>query len=175
VTFWVTPPPPPVRTHKEFQVAVRSDSPTFRGETVQATSLVPPETMGGLRFPMRFPLRFGGQGSTTSGYAVNEGDAPSWPVLRIYGRTVNPVIANLSSGEAIHIEATVAAGEYLEIDSRLRRVSLNGVQNASRYYVVRRDLTTWWPVYPGSNALRMTDLEHNATARTDVVWTNAYL
>jgi hypothetical protein len=54
-------------------------------------------------------------------------------------------------------------------------VTLNGDAGASRYAVVRRDATRWWPLYPGSNVVRMSDAEHDSNARTEMRWADAYL
>ena len=39
----------------------------------------------------------------------------------------------------------------------------------------RRDATRWWPLYPGTNTIRMTQAEGSETAETEIRWADAYL
>jgi hypothetical protein len=56
----------------------------------------------------------------------NVGTATYWPVLRIDGPVINPVVTVNETGDWVRINRTVLAGQWLDIDAANRRVMLNG-------------------------------------------------
>ncbi len=158
-----------------FQVAVRSAAPVLYGEGVHTQTVRPVAETGGLRFPVTFPVNF--QASPGIGDAVtNGGDARTWPLLRLYGPITNPVLENLSSGESLVVVGQLLDGQFLEIDPRPQRrsVLLNGGAGASRYSWIDRTASAWWPLYPGTNAIRLRAAEQLGDARLELTWRNAY-
>ncbi|MFH9870390.1 phage distal tail protein [Streptomyces lydicus] len=102
-----------------------------------ATSLPAPEP--GLEWgvppgPERltYPLRFGAPGSTGTVIAVNDGDAPSNPVITFRGPVSLPSVTNVRTGEVIEYDIDLAADDELLVDTREGTVTLNAT--ASRLY-----------------------------------------
>lgn len=154
------------------------------GPTDLTTAVTPLSIGGGLTFGtppsgiyrvMTFPIDFGA--STEAGTSVtNAGDARVWPVLRLYGATFAPILENLATGDRLTFPAlTIAAGDYVEIRTApgARAVLLNGT--SSIYSTLDRSASSWWPLVPGVNPIRLTDSSHDASARLDVIYTDGYV
>jgi hypothetical protein len=128
----------------EFGLSLVAPDPRKYGPVVEVVTGMAGST-GGLPFPLTFPLAFG----SASGGSVtvdNTGTIKSWPIMRIAGPVVNPRIINPATGDELRVNLTLAAGEYLDIDTAARTVLLQGT--ASR----RKDVATsgeWLPVPPG--------------------------
>lgn len=160
---------------KEAAFSLRAPDPRLYGLVDRVATVMSSPESGGLSFPFVHPLDFAG-GSDPGVLVPYAGDDSSWPVLRLEGPVENPVLANLSSGEAIHFALTLGTGEHLVIDPEARTVLAGGVPGASRYAAVRRDATSWWPLYPGgANAVRLSGDATSANTRLDLIWRDAYL
>ena len=132
----------------------RKYGPALEQSTTMAAS------SGGLAFPLSFPLAFG----TATGGSVaigNDGTIKSWPVVRITGPVVNPRILNPTTGDEVRIALTLAAGEYLDIDTAARTVLLQGT--ASRRALVST-VGEWLPVPPGGASFTCSADTYDATA-----------
>lgn len=81
---------------------------------------------------LTYPLSFGTPGSTGTMLAVNDGDAPSHPVITFRGPVSRPSVTNLRTGEAIEYDIDLAADDELLVDTREGTVTLNN--SASRLY-----------------------------------------
>ncbi|MGW2497289.1 phage distal tail protein [Streptomyces pseudogriseolus] len=77
-------------------------------------------------------LAFGEPGSTGALLAVNEGDAPSHPVVEFRGPVTRPALTNLATGDVLEYDIPLAAGDVLTVDTRAGTVQLNSA--ASRIY-----------------------------------------
>ncbi|MFF4454984.1 phage distal tail protein [Streptomyces goshikiensis] len=81
---------------------------------------------------LTYPLRFGAPGSTGAVVAVNDGDAPSNPVITFRGPVSLPSVTNVRTGEVIEYDIDLAADDELLVDTREGTVTINGT--ASRLY-----------------------------------------
>ncbi|MBC5647562.1 phage distal tail protein [Christensenella tenuis] len=71
--------------------------------------------VGGLKFPHRMPMRFGKRGDSVT--INNSGDAPAPIRCEFRGAATNPALKNDTTGEALKVVATIAAGDTLVIDT----------------------------------------------------------
>lgn len=130
------------------------ESAELEGETVDAVAADEP----GISFPLVFP--FSWPASTPAGTVIvtNRGNVRAWPVLRLYGPCSNPRIENATIGAALEFTAggglELAAGDYLEVDTRERTIRLNGLAAQTRHNRLNFDDSEWWPLDPGDNLLR---------------------
>lgn len=69
--------------------------------------------IGGLRFPHRFPMRFGKRGDAVIIY--NRGDVPAPLKCEFNGPAINPSLINETTGEMIKVEAEIEEAEKLII------------------------------------------------------------
>lgn len=163
----------PAGVGKPFQVALRSPSSTWRGITDQSATVEPAADVGGFSYPYSYPYSYGGTGGTGDA-VVNGGDAPSWPLLRLYGPITLPIVENLTLGRGLYFATTLAAGDFLEIDTEARTVLMNGVVGASRYGLLNAAASSWWPLEPGTNAIRLRAQAFDTGARVELTYRNRY-
>ena len=159
-----------------WQVALRSADASLAGVTVHTATVNPAATVGGFGYPYSYPYSYGG--STTPGADIGYlGDAREWPLVRLYGPISTPVLENLTTGQGVYIDGTIAAGDWLELDTRPNRrtVLANGVAGASRYGLVNPTASSWWALEPGPNVMRLRASDFGAGARAELVYRNRYM
>lgn len=125
-------------------------SPTFAQTTLASTA-----AGTGLLYPLAYPLDYGVPPGVTPGAVsmANSGSATYWPRLRIDGPVPNPTVTLVETGDWVHFEGTVAAGQWLDFDLANRRVLLNGQVS------VRPSVTSsgaWLAVPPGGGSISWT-------------------
>lgn len=130
-------------------------------------------------FSYSYPVTLGGGGTS---FITTNGDYGAFPVIQIDGPVTNPVITWLDpvtrtpSGPQIVISGlTVAAGTYLEIDTKARTVYLNGDPNYNRFPYLDFEATIWAPLQAGTNLLRFTTPSSAPPAIARVFWRDAFL
>lgn len=120
--------------------------PRIYSDEQVVTELSLPRDSGGRTYPYTFPYTIDATLSSGRADVVNEGtfEAP-WRGL-VYGPVVNPRLVNFSTGQELRVGVTVPAGRYLDLDSAVRRVLLDGTAS-------RRGSTSgqWWQLAPGVN------------------------
>jgi Phage tail protein len=93
------------------------------------------QTLGRIRyqgsghgFNHGFDLSFGGDIGDPGGLEVfNGGNHDAYPVITIFGPVDDPIVTESSSGRRIGFDLTLGLGEFLLVDTRRKRVMLNGV------------------------------------------------
>lgn len=132
-------------------------------------------TTGGLTFPLTFPLLIDGDPAAVGrpGYLTVDGTASTWPVLRVTGPCSNPTITHVSSGRSLTVQTTLAAGEWVELDTRpgWRTVLRNNGGGAPLTPTSRIDL---FQLTPGINELRWTATDPTLTSTLAVTWWPAW-
>lgn len=139
-------------------------------DTVQTVNL--PSGGGGLSWPATWPANWSAQVDSGSLFVVNEGNFGAPWSGEITGPAVNPVIRNVSTGQYLGFNITLADGDVLTVDSELRSVVLNGT--ASRYYTIQAG-SSWWDFEPGTTEIAYraaTTTTSNLTLTTRSAWTS---
>lgn len=156
----------------QYQVSFTAADPRAYSQTLTTTTgTVLATGTGGATFKATFPIRFTGSGG--GGAAVtNSGEIPSPPILRIYGSCNAPSVKLVSTGQTLSFTGTIATGDYLEVDCRLRTVKLNGGTN--RLNLLDAANSTWFELAPGSDTVRLSSGTFDANARCDVIYRSAY-
>jgi hypothetical protein len=112
---------------------------------------------------------------------TNGGTYDAWPVYRLFGPITNPLltvadpVTTNTLSQIVFTGITVNAGDYLEVNPKLRTVYLNSNTGASRYQYVNFSVTTWKPLQVGSSILRYTGSSGAAPAQVQVTWQDSYL
>lgn len=96
-------------------------------ETVSPTVGLPSPGIGGLTFPLTFPLAFGTPGTPGSTTVTNTGEVPTWPVYTLTGPITGPVITTGGSVLRFATDFELELGQTAIIDSDTRSVLINGV------------------------------------------------
>lgn len=103
-----------------------------------------------------FPRSYAATMGTGQIEVVNPGSTDSDQMVRMYGPCVGPQYSNDSTGETIAFtsDLIVAAGEYVEVDTRNRTAFYLSDPDASRLGNLDFANSTWWRMHPGSNSVR---------------------
>jgi hypothetical protein len=132
-------------------------------------------TQGGLTFPLMFPFTIEDTAGAVGrpGFITVEGTAPTWPVLRVAGPCANPTITHVASGRTLTVQGSLAAGEWVEIDTRpgWRTVLRNNGGGMPLTAQSRIDL---FRLDPGLNEIQWTATDPTLTSTLAVTWWPAY-
>lgn len=94
---------------------------------------------GGRAYDLTFPRTYGPGGSSGLLSINNLSTKRAWPIIRLTGPLVNPVV-NIVGGSYVGLNMTVGAGEVIVIDMKAPLVQLNGATRVeylslgSRYF-----------------------------------------
>lgn len=103
---------------------------------------------------------------------ISCGSSPTGATLTIWGPAVEPRVTLLAGGQSLVLRyhGTIAADQFLVIDTRARTALLNGV--VSRRGQVSGD---WFLIPPGPSELAFAATTYNPDARLEVAWRDAWL
>lgn len=96
-------------------------------ETISPTVGLPSPGIGGLTFPLTFPLSFGTPGTPGSTTVTNTGEAATWPVYTLTGPITGPVITTGNSILRFAGDFELGLGQTIIVDTDSRSVLLDGV------------------------------------------------
>ncbi|MFE3004248.1 MULTISPECIES: phage distal tail protein [unclassified Streptomyces] len=91
---------------------------------------------------------YGSAGESGRLSVTNNGSADAYPVLRLDGPVANPAVEQVNTGAGITLDATLADGEYVLIDTRTRAVLYMGT-SPRRSWV--RAGSVWPTLPPGTS------------------------
>jgi hypothetical protein len=112
-------------------------------------------------------------GGGTSALAIDvDGQVQTWPTWTLYGAAATVVVDNETTGKSFALDAGLAAGDVLELDTRpgIKTVLKNGAAAFSL-------LTAWdlFPLVPGDNAINVTITGADANTELVAAWRPAWL
>jgi hypothetical protein len=121
--------------------------------------------------PLTFPSFIGGPGD-----ALNLGSTWSdWRAL-VYGPCVGPAITNVSTGATISFSGlTIAAGDYLDVNTATHTAILNSVPGSSRYSFLDFATSSWWRLPPGDSSVTFTAGSSQVPSSCHFVWHDTFL
>lgn len=156
-----------------FQLIFDREDPRNYGQyQVTVTGDTLSDASGGDIFPDIFPDTFTASGG---GEVVvqNTGTIPTPVVFRVYGEMSSPSILNTDTGELITLTGEVSAGDYLEVDTAQRSVTLGGIDRTN---LVDFAATNWLAgeAQPGETTFRLLAATFDASARLDVLYRPAF-
>ncbi|MEV4438977.1 phage tail protein [Streptomyces sp. NPDC049577] len=144
-------------------------------ERVAQTGLPSPEPGLDWAPGLDWPLDWGPAGSTGNMTVVNEGDAPTAPVVEFRGPVTLPSLTRLEDGRRLQYDITLADSDVLTVDTSAGTVLLNGT--ASRLYTARPDSLPEYlfqlPPGPTSLAFRAAPGPADPRASVSVTWRDA--
>lgn len=140
-----------------YQAQLFAEDPRAYSQTLQTVvSSALSISGGGRTIPTEYPWTYTTSGGGTLAF-TNAGNRPTPVIFRIFGTCVNPEIVLVGSGLHLSFVGTIAAGNYLEIDSAKRTVKLNGLSNRLNFYDGAN--STWFDL-PGQSAANPTGVSH---------------
>ncbi|MFI8085928.1 hypothetical protein ACIF6L_34700 [Kitasatospora sp. NPDC086009] len=109
------------------------------------------------------------------GVLDNAGTAPTWPVLRINGPCVNPVITHVESDRSLALTVALLAGQWVEIDTRPGWRTVLRDNGASVATLLRwGDRIDEFVIPPGRSRLRFEATDPTTTAVLTATWWPAW-
>jgi hypothetical protein len=105
--------------------------------------------VSGRGYDRSYDYGYGGIGYSGTVPCTNQGNIATNMLVTFYGPVTNPRLENVTTGEVLDLQLTLATGDILTIDCAARTVILNGT--ASRYSALRSGSTffTIPPALPG--------------------------
>ena len=152
----------PLTDHLHYDDALSSTMLTWNGG----------DGDGGFVLPAVLPI-ITIPGSQTDGNIFVDGDAPTYPVIRIEGPIVNPSVVH--DDWALKLDDTIHAGEYVEIDVRPWHLTVLKNGNASiAGRLGRRQWLSSVVLQPGYNAIAFRGSSTTGGASCSVSWRSAW-
>jgi hypothetical protein len=104
----------------------QADDPRRYAVTEQTITTGPPQPEPGLTWPLVWPLDWGQASVTGDVNALNDGSAPTQPVITFRGPCTTPSVTEQVSGRQLRYNIALAATDELVVDTAAGTVTLNG-------------------------------------------------
>lgn len=129
---------------------------------------------GGLRW-LAAGLKWTGNGLAWSSggdapVAINRGAEIVYPIITIRGKTGNPVIGNLTTGESVRLPLSLTANDTLIIDMDAESITLNGGSLGGLV-----DTNDLWGLLPGNNMIQYSSDSSEDNALVTISWRDKYI
>lgn len=165
-----------IHGYAPLDIEFQAQDHLYYADTPESTSMpLGSLTEGGMTFPLMFPFTIAGSASAIArpGYLQVAGTKATWPVLRVNGPCANPTITHVASGRSLTVQTSLAAGEWVEIDTRpgWRTVLRESGGGAPLTPASRIDQFT---LTPGLNEIRWSATDPTLTSTLAVTWWPAY-
>lgn len=133
----------------------------------------PPAATSGITWPVTWPVTWpaGTAGGTVN--VVNAGDFNTPPTISIRGPLTTPAVYRLDTGDVLELNATLAAGDVVIIDTLAGTVTLNG--SPANLLTDRSAPVTSFLMLPGTTGLALRGAVTDPAASMTVNWRSAYL
>lgn len=147
--------------------AYSGDQQTLRMGMIEAAST------GGVVLPETLPWTLGGGSGERKGIVTVTGYTDTPLTVRIYGPTVsttltNPVIS--APGFYVKLNTSIASGQVVEIDTRTRTVTSDGISLAG---YLSADSRLGTRLQPGSTEFTFTGQDSSYTSEVEYIWRSA--
>ncbi|WBQ03028.1 hypothetical protein [Kribbella sp. CA-293567] len=129
-----------------------------------------PSSTGGLRVPIRVPIRVTGTSQTGDGAEVNAGNKAVFPTIRFDGPCSHPSLTNVTTSRSLTYKGDLGVGEFVEISTKYQSALLMGT--ASRGGLVGGE---FWAIAPKTtNTIAFRAASGTTAALATVDWLDGY-
>jgi hypothetical protein len=143
---------------------------------VHQDSLLPSGEAGGWSPPLDPPLTFPAFTGSGAVQVNNIGNAPAHWTAKIFGPCSAPSITNRNTGQVVRFpELAILDGDYLEVDSQTRTVTLNSDPGSSRYRFLDFGASSWWTLAPGATFVEFTAESATPPSVADLLWRDTWI
>ena len=110
-------------------------------------------------------------GLTSNENVVNNGNAPSYPIIKLYGVMSNPVIKNATTNKQLSITYDLESpDDVITLDTYRHTAKLNNSTNVFQF--VAGD---WWTLKSGQNTISLSAETYSGGARAVITYQDHYL
>ncbi|MFF0409705.1 hypothetical protein ACFYUY_04630 [Kitasatospora sp. NPDC004745] len=129
----------------------------------------------GFTAPLRAPMTTGtADPKSRPGWAVNTGNRPTWPTVRITGPVVNPRVWIEGSPAVLDFAVVLSDGETLDVETRPgRRTVIRNGQGSAAGTLTRASRLDQFCVPSGRSEVRWTAQDATGTSRLALTWRDA--
>lgn len=153
---------------------VCSDPARYSVSEQSITIAAPTLAVGGLDWPLEYPLDWGTPGVPGVGTATNTGSSPTSPRLVFTGPVTTPNVLNFLTGQMLEFDVDVPAGVQLIVDTAAGTVLMNGASLVSSLTNASVPLASW-TLQPGANPLVYRGAAFDGEGSTlTVFWRSAF-
>jgi hypothetical protein len=121
--------------------------------------------VGGVAYPVAYPVNYGTPGASGSLVLPNAGNAPADMTLAIVGTATQPTLTNPATNDVVSYMGGLSPTDQLVLNTSSGRVLLNSIDRRSLLSVIR------WPRIPANNTLRLVFTSNNNADSGTVVAT----
>lgn len=158
------------------QTQWRAPEGVIEAVTEASTTLAVSGEPTGLALPTITPVTLTATRTKAAATVSVAGTLPVHWTARLYGPCTTPRFTRTDSGETLAWPNLVlAAGEYLEVNSRARSVYLNGDRTKPRLRELDFQNARWWRLHPGANAVMFHPQSLGPGAAAQMTWRAAWL
>ena len=161
-TLWSEDTP----TMARASVSLHADDPLIRGSLLSIATGAP-STSGGLVWPATWPANWDATVSSGRLTLENDGSEPASILWRIDGPVIDPYLIDIATGQTLRTNITLAAGEFITIDTATHRVLAQGDPFASRRDRVYGD---WFDARPGTTQVQFGATSPGPSAQVTASW-----
>lgn len=131
----------------------------------------------GVSAPLSAPIALTPTSASGALQITNVGGSPSHFRALLYGPCSAPRLINDLTGEEIAFtsELVLAAGEYIEVDTRNKSARLLSSVNASRLRYIDFAANTWWQIQRGAQQIRYAPTAPTAGSQAVISYRPAWL
>lgn len=159
-----------------FRLICKIKDPTIHGadlKTANTTGATPSTSIGSALYSFTYPILYGASTFSVTADAINDGDAPAYPLsITVVGPVNTPKVTNATTGEYIEVATNLGADEDLvaTYDKDTLTVTKDGV---SVLHLVT-NTSTYFKLKPGSNPIQLTGSSISDDAYAVVNFRDAY-
>lgn len=153
----------------DFRIEFISQYPFLLGNVEQVEEITIGAGGGGA-IPMAVPFSLA-NGATGGTVITNDGNAPAYPTIRIYGAIQNPTLTNQTTGKTLSITYTLSSDtDYIDIDIYNRTA-----KNASGATIKRYVTGDWWTLAVGANTIKLSGSAESPSHKAEITFRDSYL
>ena len=171
----------PLRDGRRVQVQWRCPDGVWEADALSsATVNADVDATTGLSLPFSLPVALAATQASGAATVSNVGAVPAHFTARLYGPCTDPSLRNETTGEEITFAGglVLAAGDYIEIDTRDRTayLTVNGSSSrVDRLGFLDWAASSWWQLEPGINQIRYAPSATSAGAAAVIEWRSQWL
>lgn len=146
-------------------------------DTVEETVLGDLFTDTGRTYPKSYPWSYPSTDVVGAAIITNPGAAPAHFTAKLYGPCSGPQLVNETTGERLGFLSglALAAGEYVEINTRAQTAYLLGNSSADRLNFLDFMDSSWWRLQPGDQQVRYAPLAGSSGTAAVITYRPAWL
>lgn len=155
-----------------YNIRLLATDPRIYSFTESSVSTTIATAGEGREWPTVWPREWGAASESGAMTLVNAGSVEAHMVIRFDGPVTNPSIQDVTNGNELTLNLTIADGDYVIVDTASRAVLLNGT--ASRYQNLELNNGTWFGVAPGTSEFVYRGVT-GGTGEVTITWRSAWI